>query len=127
MSTQKGGASSSQENLPSEIELALEKTNSTVLERRVRRLYAAMANNEKVEQSMSVTWLDDIDCFEIIIDPDDDWSNKGEFGFEWFQIILGPRGGIRVAQKSHVLTGVVHYEEEKHAYKKIENTVGRMC
>lgn len=120
---------SGQETLPPEIESVLDNTNSSVLEERVRELYAAMVDNETVEQSMSLEWTevtDGHDFFNLVIEPEENWTKEGQLGLDQFHIILGPRGGIQTARKDSVFTEAVDYSDKRHAYERIKSMVSRM-
>jgi len=110
------------------VEAELEQSNSSQLKRRVRKIYNAMVENERVEQSMEIdVHYGDHDNTTLTIEPEENWTNEGELGMDQFHIILGPRGGIRLAHERSVFTGTREFEDDKHAFKRILSAVDGMA
>jgi hypothetical protein len=110
-------------DLPEEVDNELDKSNSTQLRKRFRRLYAAMQENEKVDlyfDSVEVHYAGgEHRLTSVVIDSHDNWNEKGSFGFDRFHLILGPRGGVNHADKTSVLGGVVDYSDKRRAFGRI--------
>ena len=115
-----------------EIEDELKKTKSTVLKRRVRKLYAAMRENcdasgGSLRQTMVVeVHYDDSNLTSVEIKPTSSWMDEGELGDDRVLAIFGPRGGVRMATRRALFGNEIDYAEKKHAFRKLLRAVRRM-
>ena len=110
------------------VEAELEQSNSSQLKRRVRKIYNAMVENDTVEQSMDIeVHYTDHDATTLTIEPEENWTNEGELGMDRFHIILGPRGGVRLAHERSVFTDPRKFEDDKHAFKRILSAIDGMA